>query len=192
MDPNHSMYGQEITEETALIYCAPPNYNQFYPIYTKLAPIDDWGYEGLSSGKNNRTYIFTDYYYCRLAETYLLRAEARLRKGDAEGAAADINEVRGRAKAPLITAGEVTIDYILDERIRELYAEERRWNTLLRIGGDIPNNRIQHASAIADFGGPNPSTPLWTGTIARDFLFPIPQSVIDSNLDANIEQNPGW
>jgi hypothetical protein len=192
IDPKHSLYGQEITDETIHIYCADPNYDQFYPTYTKLAPIDDWGYEGLSSGKNNRTYLFTDFYFCRLAETYLLRAEARLRKGDKAGAAADINEVRGRVKAPLITDTDVTIDYILDERIRELYGEERRWNTLLRMGGDIPNNRIQHSRAVADAGGLNPPTPLWTGTIAKDFLFPIPQSVIDSNLDANIEQNPGW
>ncbi|KAA6300601.1 MAG: RagB/SusD family nutrient uptake outer membrane protein [Candidatus Ordinivivax streblomastigis] len=191
MDESHSLYGLVITEETILQYCTDVTSVQFYPMYTKLAPIDDWGYEGLSSGKNNRTNLFTDFYFCRLAETYLLRAEAKLRKGDATGAAADINEVRRRAKAPLVAPGEVTFDYILDERIRELYGEERRWNTLLRMGGNIPNDRItKHAIGVADVGGANPSTPLWTGNIGQDFLFPIPQSVIDSNLDAQLEQNP--
>jgi hypothetical protein len=188
LDPNHSMYGVEITEETVWVYCTETTADQFWPQYTKLAPIDDWGYEGLSSGKNNRTYLFTDFYYARLAETYLLRAEARLKKGDKAGAAADINEVRGRAQAPPVAEADVTVDYILDERIRELYGEERRWNTLLRMGGNIPNDRItKYGHAIADL-----EVPLWTGTLAQDWLLPIPQSVIDSNLDGVIEQNPMW
>lgn len=63
----------------------------------------------------------------------MLRAEAKFQKGDRQGAADDINEVRERAHAPLISAADVDLDYILDERARELYGEERRWNTLLRI-----------------------------------------------------------
>src|SRR5690606_37089961 len=64
---------------------------------------------------------WTDYYIFRLAETYLLRAEAYWWKNDLEKARNDINEIRDRANAPLISAGDVTIDYILDERARELY-----------------------------------------------------------------------
>ena len=62
-----------------------------------------------------------DWYVIRLAETYLLLAEAYLNKGDKASAADAINVVRARAKAPLCTAADVTIDYILDERARELY-----------------------------------------------------------------------
>jgi hypothetical protein len=116
----------------------------------------------------------------------LLRAEAKLRKNDLTGAAAEINEIRGRANAPLVTASDVTIDYILDEQIRELYGEERRWNTLLRMGGNIPNDRITKQTFwIVD-------NPTWSGSLGADWLFPIPQSIIDSNLDAVIEQNPSW
>ena len=186
MDPKHSLYGFEISEDNIADYATEITILAFYPIHTKVLPFDDWGYEGLATGKNNRANIFCDYYFARLAETYLLRAEAKMLKGDKNGAALDINELRGRAKAPLITAGDVTIDYILDERARELYGEERRWNTLLRIGGNIPNDRIvNNALWIVRYNA-------WSGTIGSDFLFPIPQSVIDSNLDAVIEQNPGW
>ena len=53
-----------------------------------------------------------DWYVIRLAETYLLLAEAYLNKGDKASAADAINVVRARAKAPLCTAADVTIDYI--------------------------------------------------------------------------------
>jgi hypothetical protein len=186
MDPKHSLYGFEINEDNVADYITPATTIFFYPIHTKVVPFDDWGYDGLVSGKNNRANIYSDFYYARLAETYLLRAEAKFRKNDRAGAVADINEIRGRAHAPLISEADITIDYILDERIRELYGEERRWNTLLRMGGAIPNDRItQHAYWIVDY-------PTWSGSLGSDFLFPIPQSVIDSNLDAVIEQNPGW
>lgn len=186
MDAKHSLYGLEINEENIADYVAEATITAFYPIHTKVLPYDDWGYEGLESGKNNRANIFCDYYFARLAETYLLRAEAKMLIGDNNGAATDINEVRARANAALITASDVTIDYILDERARELYGEERRWNTLLRIGGNVPNDRItKNALWIISYKA-------WSGTIGSDFLFPIPQSIIDSNLDAVIEQNPGW
>jgi hypothetical protein len=185
-DTKHSLYGVELNEDNIADYLTPATLMYFYPIHTKVVPIDDWGYEGLTSGKSNRANIYSDFYFARLAETYLLRAEAKLRKNDKAGAAADINEVRNRVQASPVAEADVTIDYILDERIRELYGEERRWNTLLRMGGDIPNDRItKHAYWIVD-------NPTWSGSLGKDFLFPIPQTVIDSNLDVVIEQNPGW
>jgi len=162
-----------------------------YPIFQKIAPSDDWAWECLNYGYR-REFITWDYYIARSAETYLLRAEAKLRKGDLQGAAVDINEVRGRSHAKLIEATDVTIDYILNERLRELFIEERRWCTLLRIGGKIPNDRITNYSKAADYQG---GDVLWTHMaipLADDFLWPIPQTVIDSNLDAEIEQNPMW
>lgn len=74
-----------------------------------------------------------EYYYIRIAETYLLRAEARLAQGDKQGAADDINVLRNRAGAKNVTAAEVDLDLILDERARELFAEEDRWVTLNRL-----------------------------------------------------------
>ena len=78
-------------------------------------------------------YYDTDWYLIRIAETYLLRAEARLAQWNKSGAADDINVLRSRAGAKPCSANEVNIDYILDERIRELFGEEQRWVTLSRL-----------------------------------------------------------
>lgn len=76
----------------------------------------------------------TDWYVFRLAETYLLRAEAYYWKGDLASAMADINQVRSRANATLLTdIGSINIGTILDERARELYYEEPRKTELTRI-----------------------------------------------------------
>lgn len=75
----------------------------------------------------------TDWYIFRLAETYLLRAEAYWWKGDAANAAADVNRVRTRANCSPYTAAQVDIGTILDERARELYYEEPRKTELTRV-----------------------------------------------------------
>lgn len=75
-----------------------------------------------------------NYYIYRLAETYLLRAEAYVWKGDKEKAMADINEVHTRAHcAPYTDAGKITIESVLNERARELYYEEPRCTELHRV-----------------------------------------------------------
>lgn len=61
-----------------------------------------------------------DWYMLRIAETYLIRAEAYLALGEKSKAAADINVLRDRANASYCTAADIDIDYILDERAREL------------------------------------------------------------------------
>ena len=73
-----------------------------------------------------------DVYLFRLADTYLLRAEARFYKGDVTGAAQDVNAVRARANAKKMYT-TVTIGDIMDERARELYLEEFRQAELCRV-----------------------------------------------------------
>jgi len=122
---------------------------------------------------------YRDDYVFRLAETYLLRAEAYLMAGDKTKAAADINQVRERAKAKPVAPADVTIDYILDERARELVYEEPRRITLHRVGKLVERVRKYNSlnsSEIQDFHG----------------LWPIPQSFIEANVSAKIEQNPGY
>ncbi|MBK5722727.1 RagB/SusD family nutrient uptake outer membrane protein [Dysgonomonas sp. Marseille-P4677] len=73
-----------------------------------------------------------DWYLYRLAEAYLLRAEAKFYLGDSSGAASDVNEVRKRAKCTELYT-TVTIGDIMDERARELYLEEWRNVELKRV-----------------------------------------------------------
>lgn len=127
-------------------------------------------------------YNHKDVYGMRLAETYLLRAEAYVGLGNKTLAAADINAIRNRAKATPVVAANVDLDYILDERAREVYGEEWRHITLRRMGKLLErvrkycNNPIYPACNIQDY----------------NVLFPIPQTVIDLNIDAVMEQNPGY
>ena len=122
---------------------------------------------------------YGDQPYLRLAETYLLLAEAQFKRGNATGAAEAINMLRRRANASEITPGDVTLDFILDERSRELVTEEHRRYTLLRTDSWLSRTRLYNQQA-----GPN--------ITERDRLFPIPQPVIDANLTIPMEQNPGY
>ena len=128
---------------------------------------------------------YTDQYFIRLAETYLLRAEAYLGKGETVSAAADINVVRARAKATPVAPSEIDIDYILDERMRELGMEERRRLTLNRLGllYDRTSRYCEGNPASANFG---------CDVQPYNNLFPIPFSEIESNTGAVLEQNPGY
>lgn len=73
-----------------------------------------------------------DWYLYRLAEVYLLRAEAEFYLGDVAGAAADVNEIRKRAGCTQLYS-TVTIGDIMNERARELYLEEWRHMELSRV-----------------------------------------------------------
>ncbi len=116
--------------------------------------------------------------YVRLADTYLLLAEALYRQGKTE-AANWINSVRERSHASTITFADITIDFILDERSRELITEEHRRYALLRTG-----KLVERVQLYNDFAGPTiASAPL---------LFPIPQSVIDANTGRTMQQNLGY
>ncbi|MCE5346638.1 MAG: RagB/SusD family nutrient uptake outer membrane protein [Bacteroidales bacterium] len=95
-----------------------PHYKTWFP--------HEAGFTGRPMGGNG------DYYVFRLAETYLIRAEAYFWKNKPDLAADDINKVRERSKALPITSADVTLDFIFDERTRELYLEEMRHTELVR------------------------------------------------------------
>ena len=114
----------------------------------------------------------------RFAEVYLMRAEATSAPVGAGDAIADINVLRARAAKPgtdnsvsgadLATFNASPLDFLLDERERELAGEESRWFTLARMGKDVFLARIKafNAGAAAN---------------VKDFhlLRPIPQTQID-------------
>lgn len=131
-----------------------------------------------------------DHYLCRLAETYFLRAEAYLNKGDQTNAAKDINAVRDRSQAPLVDATDVDIDYILDERLRELTFEEFRTITLCRMGKLVERTKKYNVSFLDINGNPTESA----GQSMEEYhnLWPIPYNEIERNTEAVLEQNPGY
>ena len=158
----------------------------------------------------------TDWYVFRLAETYLLRAEAYWWKGQNELAMQDINKVRARAQAqPLTDASTVNIGTILDERQRELFWEEPRKDELTRIAyvfaqtGKAAYNGKTYT--VANFSTnnffydrimekndfyKNPNVTTNSGnhyTISPyHVLWPIPQNDIDLNINGHINQNKGY
>ncbi|WP_159728918.1 RagB/SusD family nutrient uptake outer membrane protein [Sphingobacterium sp. 18053] len=106
----------------------------------------------------------TPWYIYRSAEVYLLLAESYYWKNDLGQAAIAINEVRQRAGASQLTADEINIGELLDERARELYYEENRHIELVRIAYiyaktrkpcEIFGGRVYDLKQISGPGGTN-------------------------------------
>jgi len=156
----------------------------------------------------------TDWYVFRVAETYLLRAEAYYWKDDLVNAAKDINAVRTRANAAEIDASQVTIGTILDERARELYYEEPRKTELTRMaylfaqtGKPAYNGK---SYTMANFAHDNffydrimETTHFYNkGVTTRHgdhytmspyhVLWPVPANAINANTKGRINQNEGY
>ena len=93
-------------------------------------------------------------------------------------AADAVNEVRRRAKVTEVAAGDMTMDFLLDERMRELYGEESRRFTLVRTGTLLERVRKYNPEAR---------------DLIQDFhvLWPIPQAIRDANV-GDFPQNPGY
>jgi starch-binding outer membrane protein, SusD/RagB family len=126
--------------------------------------------------------MIKDFILMRLGETYLLRAEAQFKQNKLADAAASINIIRARANATPVAEANVSMAYILDERARELLAEENRRMTLMRTGTLVTRTLQYNTNTI------NPVI----GLTAKNLLLPIPQSEINLNKDAVLEQNPGY
>jgi starch-binding outer membrane protein, SusD/RagB family len=166
--PSSNFYGQIVDPTTAVNVDTLAN---FFPFIRK---VEGEAFAGAFSG-----FVHKDIYMMRLAETYLLRAEAYLLKGDLTNAVNDVNVIRSRANATPATVAEMSMDYILDERIRELLVEEPRRLTLART-----NTLVDRVRRFNPFSQGN----------IKDYhrFFPIPQKAIDANINATLEQNPGY
>ncbi|WP_187261592.1 RagB/SusD family nutrient uptake outer membrane protein [Pontibacter beigongshangensis] len=136
-----------------------------------------------------------DLFLARLGETYLLAAEAYFKKGDNATAANRINEVRRRAAMPgheadmQIGASDINIDFILDERARELAGEGHRWADLKRTGKLMERNKKYNPQVIelVNMG----VEPFQGANGHYKILRPIPLSAIA--LDAGVyPQNPAY
>jgi hypothetical protein len=129
---------------------------------------------GTAVDDNNNIMVF------RLAEMYLIRAEARAHLNNVTGensAQSDINMLRTRAKAPLVgdTPQSVMIRLIEEERRYELAFEGHRWYDLVRTG---------RADEVMSAFNSN-----WK---AAYHLWPVPQREIQTNPSLAGDQNPGY
>lgn len=149
-----------------------------------------------------------DWYIFRLAETYLLRAEAYYWKNQLTNAAADINKVRERAGALPVSAADVTIDFIFDEQARELFIEVPRHAEMVRVSYILAkSNKLGYS--LANFSQKNwwfdrvialnemyTLKPLIDGNTPRvepyHVLWPIDNNVITANTLGRINQNSGY
>jgi hypothetical protein len=175
------------------VILTPPEDNAPNPYTTVFFPsmskYDDPNRTGVNDPSTRPFILF------RFADVYLVAAEAAFKSGDLTTAAAMINVVRTRAAykstnsapqnaaavaAMQITPSQVTLDYILDERSRELYGECQRWYDLVRTQSIV--RRVQQYNAEA---GPNIQS--------FENLRPIPQTEIDLvTTGPKFPQNPGY
>lgn len=150
----------------------------------KIAPNTTKWYDFIANNTDG-TFGFAmckDFIIMRLGETYLLQAEAQFKQGKLTEAANSINVLRARANATPVTAAQINLDFILDERARELLAEENRRMTLMRTGTLVTRTLAHNTQTI------NPVV----GLTSKNLLLPIPKSEIDLNKDATLEQNTGY
>jgi hypothetical protein len=113
----------------------------------------------------------------RLAEQYLIRAEARAEQNELTGAASDLNIIRMRAGLNPTTATSQAdiLTAIQHERRVELFTEwGHRWFDLRRWGTAVPLLSSEKPNSVTE----------------DDLLYPVPQSEISVN--SNLTQNPGY
>ncbi|MDR1203205.1 MAG: RagB/SusD family nutrient uptake outer membrane protein [Tannerellaceae bacterium] len=194
--------GVILCSDTIRCWFGWPHYKVWVPDPDRVQP---WGGQG-------------DWYIFRLAETYLLRAEAYAWKSEWQKAADDINVVRKRANAQYIYTAEdlqvQQIDAILDERARELYYEESRKVELTRMaiiyartgiqcynGKTYSMDRITEDNfwydrvvEVSDFYNKEARTPYGNYFTCSPFhiFWPIPSYAINTNTGGIINQNKGY
>lgn len=127
---------------------------------------------------------FRDFFIFRYAETFLVYAEALVQQGKNEQAALAINQLREmRAKPgtvlPQISASDMSLDLVLDERARELGGEMHRWMDLARTGKLVERIKKYNVNAAV---------------FIKDYHVyrPIPQDEIDLVKNENFKQNDGY
>ncbi len=133
------------------------------------------------------TFVDTDFPLFRLADVYLMYAEANLRGGggSAQQALDYVNDLRVRANngsvAQNISSGQLTLDFILDERLRELHWESHRRQDLIRFNKYTGGNYNWAWKGNGANGIPIP---------AFTKVYPIPTQSLAVN--PNLTQNPGY
>lgn len=155
-----------------------------YKLWTDGYPSVKFRNKNFVGTSNATSFSNTDFPLFRLADAYLMYAECVVRGasgGTAQKALDYVNAVRNRSNAGAITAGQLTLNFILDERARELNLEGHRRQDLIRFG------KFTGGSYLWPWKGG-----VKNGTSIPDTynLYPIPTSALQSN--SNLTQNPGY
>ena len=148
-----------------------------YPKFVNYSIINEAKVNG-----SDGNFCDTDFPMFRLADVYLMYAEAILRggTGETQGDPVNlINELRTRSNAPEVS--NLTLDFILDERARELGWECHRRTDLIRFG------RFSQSSYVWQWKG---NVKQGQSTDSKYNVFPIPDSEVNSN--PNVSQNTGY
>lgn len=148
-------------------------------IITKFKNITSSGAAG-----SDPTFVDTDYVIFRLADVYLMLAEAVVRGGTGATmgeAVSYINELRNRAGSTTISEGNLTLNFLIDERSRELYWEGHRRQDLIRFGLFTGGNY----NWVWKGGSPN-----GIALPSHFNVYPIPLNNLTAN--PNLTQNPGY
>jgi len=191
-------WGLRIRPETYNRFAAGDKRNIVYTVGQSV-PINSIGNfnDGIASTKfvnrtttgargSNPTHVDTDFPMFRLADAYLMYAEAQLRGGGGSATTAlnYVNALRVRAygdSTGVITAPELTLDFVLDERNRELMWEGHRRTDLVRYGRFTGNSYVWSWKGGAQAG---------TSTPAHLNLYPIPANELIAN--PNLHQTTGY
>ncbi|NJM80481.1 MAG: RagB/SusD family nutrient uptake outer membrane protein [Flavobacterium sp.] len=126
----------------------------------------------------------TDFPLFRLADAYLMYAECVVRGatgGSIGQAVTYVNDLRLRSNASIITAGDLNLNFIIDERGRELMLEGHRRSDLIRFGKFTGGSYLWPWKGNTLNGSPIPNT---------YNVFPIPLTALQAN--PNLTQNPGY
>jgi len=133
---------------------------------------------------SNLTFPDTDYPMFRLAEAYLTYAETTVRlEGSADGRSVELlNDLRERAGLGRdLDANDITLEFLLDERGRELFWEATRRTDLIRFGQYTGDTYVWPWKGNSQAG---------SSINAELALYPLPASELRAN--PNLEQNPGY
>lgn len=171
---NYMVYNPESSENLGVNYQTVNN-----RIFLQLKKFEDPKRPTVNEARGTRDWICF-----RVAEAYLLAGEAYYRDGNMDDAVKYINTLRrncaieGKEKEMEISASDLSIDFILDERARELCGEGKRWYDLKRLGKLIERTDLHNTKAHGNM---------------KPFheLRPIPQSQIDRCTNV-YPQNPQW
>lgn len=155
-----------------------------YKTWTDGYPSVKFRNTNFSSPSISTPFSSTDFPMYRLADAYLMYAECVLRGatgGTSQQALDYVNAIRNRSHAATITSGELTLDFLLDERARELNFEGHRRTDLIRFGKFTGGSYLWPWKGNAVNGAAIPDTYK---------VFPIPSTALQSN--PNLSQNSGY